>query len=83
VISGALSSRRWPAPLQLARRLLLLLLELGFCPAFLTRGPEHDEAQAMLCSRYPQLRPMDIARHPVIAIQVETVRSWGNLSVAA
>ena len=49
----------------------------------LTQGSEHDEAQAMLRSRYPQLQQMDISRHPVIAIRVETVRSWGNLSPTA
>jgi PPOX class probable F420-dependent enzyme len=49
----------------------------------LTHGSEHDEAQAMLCSRYPQLRSMHIASYPVIAVEVETVRSWGNLSVGA
>src|SRR3954471_18057172 len=47
----------------------------------ISEGPEHDEAQAMLRSRYSQLRAMDIARHPVIAIQIASVRSWGNLSV--
>jgi PPOX class probable F420-dependent enzyme len=42
----------------------------------ISEGPEHDEAQAMLRSRYSQLRAMDIARHPVIVIQIESVRSW-------
>jgi PPOX class probable F420-dependent enzyme len=49
----------------------------------LTHGSEHDAAQAMLRSRYPQLQHMDISGHPVIAILVETVKSWGNLSVGA
>jgi len=47
----------------------------------LTEGREHDDAQALLRSRYPQLRRMQIARHPVIAIRIEHTISWGNLSV--
>jgi PPOX class probable F420-dependent enzyme len=46
----------------------------------LSDGPEHDRAQEMLRSRYAQLRAMDIARHPVIAIEIESVRSWGHLA---
>ena len=49
----------------------------------LTEGGEHDDAQALLRSRYPQLQPMLIAQHPVIAIRIERTISWGNLSVAA
>jgi hypothetical protein len=48
----------------------------------LTEGVEHDRAQDLLRARYPQLRSMDIARQPVIALRVESVASWGNLSVA-
>jgi PPOX class probable F420-dependent enzyme len=48
----------------------------------LTDGTEHDEAQALLRSRYPQLREMQLAKLPVIAIQVEKCTSWGNLSLA-
>ena len=49
----------------------------------LDRGEEHDRAQALLRARYPQLRTMQIAQHPVIAVRIERVSSWGNLSVAA
>jgi PPOX class probable F420-dependent enzyme len=47
----------------------------------LSEGREHDEAQALLCSRYPQLQAMRIASYPVIAVRIERARSWGDLSV--
>jgi PPOX class probable F420-dependent enzyme len=47
----------------------------------LTAGTEHARAQALLRARYPQLRAMDIAALPVIALRLERVTSWGNLSV--
>jgi PPOX class probable F420-dependent enzyme len=47
----------------------------------LTGGSEHDDAQAVLRCRYPQLATMSIAQHPVIALRIERVTSWGNLSV--
>jgi PPOX class probable F420-dependent enzyme len=43
-------------------------------------GPEHDQAQALLRSRYPQYRGMAIDELPVIAIRIERVTSWGNLA---
>lgn len=46
----------------------------------LTEGSEHDEAQSMLRSRYPQLEAMRLIRHPVIAVRIERTSSWGNLS---
>jgi len=46
-------------------------------------GTEHQDAQALLRSRYPQLRAMQIAQYPVIAVRIERTTSWGNLSVAA
>jgi PPOX class probable F420-dependent enzyme len=46
----------------------------------LPSGAEHDEAQALLRERYPQLESMQIEALPVIAIQIEKVTSWGNLS---
>lgn len=46
----------------------------------LSEGSEHDEAQARLRSRYPQLAAMRIARHPVIAVRIERTTSWGELS---
>jgi PPOX class probable F420-dependent enzyme len=47
----------------------------------LTEGTEHQAAQALLRSRYPQLGAMQIAKHPVIAVRIERTTSWGNLSV--
>ena len=47
----------------------------------LSEGTEHDDAQALLRSRYPQLAAMQIARHPVIAVRIERTTSWGDLSV--
>jgi PPOX class probable F420-dependent enzyme len=46
----------------------------------LRSGDEHDEAQALLRRRYPQLQPMRIAALPVIALRIESVTSWGDLS---
>jgi PPOX class probable F420-dependent enzyme len=47
----------------------------------LSEGTEHDAAQALLRSRYPQLEAMQIARHPVIAVRIERSTSWGDLSM--
>ena len=47
----------------------------------LTDGTEHHDAQALLRSRYPQLKAMQILQRPVIAVHVERTTSWGNLSV--
>jgi PPOX class probable F420-dependent enzyme len=49
----------------------------------LREGQEHQDAQALLRSRYPQLAAMQIAIYPVIAVRIERTRSWGDLSVAA
>jgi PPOX class probable F420-dependent enzyme len=46
----------------------------------LADGAEHDRAQALLRSRYPQYRGMALDDLPVIAIRIERVTSWGNLS---
>ena len=46
----------------------------------LAAGPEHDRAQALLRSRYPQYQRMALEALPVIAIRVTRVTSWGNLS---
>jgi PPOX class probable F420-dependent enzyme len=48
----------------------------------LREGQEHQDAQALLRSRYPQLAAMRIATYPVIAVRIERTRSWGDLSVA-
>src|SRR5262249_8752831 len=45
----------------------------------LTAGREHDEAQALLRTRYPQYVAMQLAELPVIAIRIERVASWGDL----
>ena len=47
----------------------------------LESGPEHDNAQALLRARYPQLRLMHIAELPVIALRIARATDWGNLSV--
>jgi PPOX class probable F420-dependent enzyme len=47
----------------------------------LNDGAEHGEAQAMLRSRYPQLRTMRISDRPVIALRIARTTSWGDLSV--
>jgi PPOX class probable F420-dependent enzyme len=43
-------------------------------------GAEHDRAQDLLRERYPQYRAMQLADLPVIALRVERVTSWGNLT---
>ena len=48
----------------------------------LNHGSEHDGAQALLRSRYPQLHAMHIEQLPVVAVRIERTTSWGNLSVA-
>ncbi len=42
----------------------------------LDSGFEHDDAQRLLCAKYPQYRAMDLAPLPVIAIRIERVTSW-------
>ena len=49
----------------------------------LRTGTEHDHAQELLRARYRQLAAMQIAEQPVIAVRLERVTSWGNLSVSA
>jgi PPOX class probable F420-dependent enzyme len=47
----------------------------------LVDGTEHDRAQALLRLRYRQYRGMVLDDLPVIALRIERVTSWGNLSV--
>ncbi|MGA9011537.1 MAG: TIGR03668 family PPOX class F420-dependent oxidoreductase [Acetobacteraceae bacterium] len=47
----------------------------------LADGPEHDRAQALLRERYAQYRTMQLAELPVIALRIERVTSWGDLTV--
>jgi len=49
----------------------------------LRAGTEHDQAQELLRARYSQLAAMQIAELPVIAVRLERVTRWGNLSVSA
>ncbi|MBV8121626.1 MAG: TIGR03668 family PPOX class F420-dependent oxidoreductase [Alphaproteobacteria bacterium] len=46
----------------------------------LDSGSEHDMAQELLRARYPQYREMRLAELPVIAIRIDHVGSWGDLS---
>lgn len=45
----------------------------------LKAGEEHDAAQVLLRSRYPQLARMDIGGLPVIALRIDKVTRWGDL----
>lgn len=44
-------------------------------------GAEHDNAQAALRARYPQLAAMRIEALPVVAVRIDHVASWGRLDV--
>lgn len=44
----------------------------------LERGPEHDEAQALLRAKYRQYQAMDLAPLPVIAIRIERATAWSG-----
>jgi PPOX class probable F420-dependent enzyme len=46
----------------------------------LDHGAEHDAAQELLRGRYPQYRSMQLAELPVIAIHIERVTGWGDLT---
>jgi PPOX class probable F420-dependent enzyme len=46
----------------------------------LADGPEHDRAQALLRERYAQYHTMTLGELPVIALRIERVTSWGNLT---
>ncbi len=46
----------------------------------LESGEEHDAAQTLLKSRYPQYREMELGALPVIAIRVSRVTAWGKLT---
>jgi len=48
----------------------------------LDNGAEHDAAQELLRARYPQYRQMQLAELPVIALRIDRVTSWGDLSPA-
>ena len=44
-------------------------------------GAEHAKGQRLLGRRYVQMRAMALEQHPVIAIRIERVASWGALEV--
>ncbi len=46
----------------------------------LADGAEHDAAQALLRARYSQYADMDLGPLPVIALRIDGVASWGDLS---
>ena len=46
----------------------------------LDNGAEHDAAQELLRSRYPQYRQMQLAELPVIALRIARATDWGDLS---
>jgi PPOX class probable F420-dependent enzyme len=46
----------------------------------LADGPEHDHAQVLLRERYAQYHTMALGELPVIALRIERVTSWGNLT---
>ena len=48
----------------------------------LAAGEEPRRAQALLRARYPQYETMVLDGLPVLAVRVDRVTSWGNLSVA-
>ena len=45
----------------------------------LDTGSEHATAQQLLRNRYPQMVAMALEKHPVIAIHIDQVTSWGDL----
>ena len=45
-------------------------------------GAEHADAQTRLKVRYPQYKDMTLEGLPVIAVRIELVSSWGDLSSA-
>ena len=45
----------------------------------LESGVEHDQAQAALRQRYPQLAAMRIEALPVVAVRIDHASSWGRL----
>ena len=47
--------------------------------AVLKTGSEHAAAQQLLRNRYPQMKGMALEKHPVIAIRIDRVTSWGDL----
>lgn len=42
-------------------------------------GAEHDQAQTLLISRYPQYREMQLGDLPVIALRIARATAWGEV----
>lgn len=49
----------------------------------LEHGAEHKAALALLRDRYAQYRAMSLNDRPIIALRIERVVSWGEISPAA
>jgi PPOX class probable F420-dependent enzyme len=47
----------------------------------LEKGFEHDLAQGRLRERYSQYREMSLSDLPVIAVRIERVARWGDLTI--
>jgi PPOX class probable F420-dependent enzyme len=45
-------------------------------------GPEHARGLALLRAKYPQYGPMALEALPLIVVELEGVRHWGDLSPA-
>lgn len=46
----------------------------------ISEGEEHSAALAALREKYPQYRAMALEDRPVIAITIERITTWGNLT---
>ena len=44
-------------------------------------GAEHEQALEWLRMKYPQYRAMALENHPVIRMEIESVRTWGDLAL--
>ena len=42
-------------------------------------GDAHAAALALLREKYPQYRTMNLEQNPLIRMEIESVRAWGNL----
>lgn len=44
-------------------------------------GADHQQALEWLRMKYPQYRSMALENHPVIRMEIESVRTWGDLAL--
>lgn len=49
----------------------------------LSSGPAHRSALALLREKYPQYRAMALETRPLIRMNIQSVRSWGDLTPRA